>query len=280
MGGSKTPKTGTSPYEGALSQMALDAYNQTAGIRNYFLGSPASGGPGTISMPEQVPMGGRAPMGGRTPMGMAPVAGGRTPMGMAPVAGSLTPIAGSLTPIARGTGASAAASEPGGMFGDVIAGRFDPKSSPLWASTFNIGKEALESQYGLAKDAVLANLPRGGGQVRGITDVETARAGEAARLPMELSADITGDLMNKAYGAAFGAPGQAMSGLSSAAGLRSQSDAIRAQQRAAQAQGMGTLIGMGIGSKGGPKGAAAGAQAGGAAGGAVGGAAGGAAGWA
>ena len=53
MGGSKTPKTGTSPYEGALSQMALDAYNQTAGIRNYFLGSPAGGGAGTISMPAR-----------------------------------------------------------------------------------------------------------------------------------------------------------------------------------------------------------------------------------
>ena len=51
MGGSKTPKTGTNPYEGALSQMALDAYNQTAGIRNYFLGSPAGGGAGTISIP-------------------------------------------------------------------------------------------------------------------------------------------------------------------------------------------------------------------------------------
>ena len=275
MGGSKTPKTGTSPYEGALSQMALDAYNQTAGIRNYFLGAPAGGGAGTISMPAgcwsstnklSCACGGGIGMPGRWWHRNAPAGGGKT-------------IALKSCPIAD-AGASAAASEPGGMFGDVIAGRFDPKSSPLWASTFNTGKEALESQYGLAKDAVLANLPRGGGQVRGITDVETARAGEAARLPMELSANITGDLMNKAYGAAFGAPGQAMSGLSSAAGLRSQSDAIRAQQKAAQAQGMGTLIGMGIGSKGGPKGAAAGAQAGGAAGGAVGGAMGGAAGWA
>lgn len=242
MGGGKTPKTGTSPYEGALSQMALDAYNQTAGIRNYFLGAPAGGGTGTINMPGKGSLG--------------DVLRNR-----------------SLAPASSGT--SAAAAEPGGMFGDVIAGRFDPKSSPLWASTFNTGKEALESQYGLAKDAVLANLPRGGGQVRGITDVETARAGEAARLPMELSANITGDLMNKAYGAAFGAPGQAMSGLGSAAGLRSQSDAIRAQQQAAQARGMGSLIGMGIGAgiggKGGPKGATTGASIGGNMGGAIGG---------
>lgn len=239
MGGSKTPKTGTSPYEGALSQMALDAYNQTAGIRNYFLGSPAGGGAGTINVPG----------------------GGNLKWALNK---NLLPIAGA----GAGAGTSAAASEPGGMFGDVIAGRFDPKSSPLWASTFNTGKEALESQYGLAKDAVLANLPRGGGQVRGITDVETARAGEAARLPMELSANITGDLMNKAYGAAFGAPGEAMSGLGSAAGLRSQSDAIRAQQQAAQSKGMGSLIGMGIGyGLGGPMGGKAGAQAGGTVGG-------------
>lgn len=240
--GGKGPQTGTSPYEGALSQMALDAYNQTAGIRNYFLGAPAGGGAGTINIPG--------------PGSLKSALASRSP---------------SPTSTA-GTTASAAASEPGGMFGDVIAGRFDPKSSPLWASTFNTGKDALESQYGLAKDAVLANLPRGGGQARGIMDVETARAGEAARLPMELSANITGDLMNKAYGAAFGAPGQAMSGLGSAAGLRSQSDAIRAQQQAAQAQGMGSLIGMGIGyGLGGPMGGKMGASAGGSAGGAVGG---------
>lgn len=233
MGGGKN-QPGASPYEGALSKMALDAYNQTSGIRNYFLGAPAGGGTGTINMPVR-------------PGSLGDVLKNR-----------------SLAP----TGASATAAEPGGMFGDVIAGRFDPKSSPLWASTFNTGKEALESQYGLAKDAVLANLPRGGGQARGITDVETARAGEAARLPMELSANITGDLMNKAYGAAFGAPGQAMSGLGAAAGLRSQSDAMRAQQQAAQSRGMGSLIGMGIGyGLGGPMGGKAGSQVGGTAGG-------------
>ncbi|MDI6741619.1 MAG: hypothetical protein QMD11_02675 [Smithella sp.] len=246
MGGSKSPKTGTSPYEASLSKMALDIYNQTSGIRNYFLGPPPGGDAGTINMPERDSV--KVKKKWKLKRTFAPVGG-------APVAG-----------------ASAAASEPGGMFGDVIAGRFDPKSSPLWASTFNTGKEALESQYGLAKEAVLANLPRGGGQVRAITDVETARAGEAAGLPMELSANITGDLMNKAYGAAFGAPGQAMTGLGSAAGLRSQSDAIRAQRQAAQAQGMGSLIGMGIGyGLGGPKGGKAGAQAGRAAGGMAGG---------
>ncbi len=263
MGGGKSgggSSTAPSPYEQALSKMAIDSYNQTAGIRNYFLGGTGGGGAGTVSATPSNP----------NNLDYARIL--NDPYGYARSPGSFVLPS---TDGAAGSAGSAAASEPGGMFGDVLSGRFDPSTSKLWAPSFSSGKQAIEDQYGIAKDAVLANAPRGGAMGSGLADVEISRAQDASSLPQQLSASITEDMMNKAYGAAFGAPASAMSGLSSAAGTygsrQAQQDAINAQKQAAQARGMGSLIGMGIGTAIAPgigtkAGATVGAEAGGAGG--------------
>ena len=74
---------------------------------------------------------------------------------------------------------------------------------------YGAGKQQLESQYGTAKENIMANLPQGGALLSSLAGADIAKAGDLANV----SSGITQDMFNKAYGAAFGAPGQAMQGM-------------------------------------------------------------------
>lgn len=144
----------------------------------------------------------------------------------------------------------------------VSSGDYDPTKSPVYAPLFSQGKQGVESQYGIAKENILSNVPRGGAQVKALTDLEMGRAEQASSLPMLVSQDIMSDMLNKTYGTAFAAPQQSMSGLSSAAASYGNR-AAAAQQAASAQQGalfqaLGFMGGMALG---GPPGAAAGSAA-------------------
>lgn len=80
----------------------------------------------------------------------------------------------------------------------------DPRALPMYSSLFAQGKEGIEDQFGTARESVLAG-PRGGRQLDALSRLESERAGAAGSLPAMISSNLVGDIMNKAYGTAFGA---------------------------------------------------------------------------
>lgn len=131
---------------------------------------------------------------------------------------------------------------------NVSKGNYDPTASPVFAPIFAQGKQGIEGQYGVAKENILANLPRGGAQVQALTNLEMGRAEQAGSLPALISQDIMTDMLNKTYGAAFNTPQQSMSGLGTAASSfgqrQSQAMAANAQEQAAKYQGAGQMAAM------------------------------------
>lgn len=138
-----------------------------------------------------------------------------------------------------------------GEMGKVAGGDYDPTQSPFYAPLFAQGKQGVEDQYGVAKENILANMPRGGAQVKGLIDLEQGRAEQASSLPAMISQDIMTDMLNKSYGTAFAAPQQSMSGLGTVASTfgqkQSQAMAANAQERAAKYQAIGQAGGAAAG---------------------------------
>lgn len=144
------------------------------------------------------------------------------------------------------------------QYTDLMTGHLDPSQMPQYAPAFAQGKEAIEDQYGLAREGIISNAPRGGAMQGQLADLESSRAEQASTLPMMLAAGITEDMMNKAYGTSFQtAPQLAMGGMGTAAGTLSNrlSAQIAAQAAERQAQaaeraamwgGIGSLVGTGI----------------------------------
>lgn len=86
----------------------------------------------------------------------------------------------------------------------LTRGAEDPRAFPMYSPLFSQGKENLENQFTGAKETVLAG-PRGGNMMQGLTDLETSRAETSGSLPAMISSSLVGDMMNQAYGTAFGA---------------------------------------------------------------------------
>ena len=145
------------------------------------------------------------------------------------------------------------------QFEDLFSGQFNPEESPMYAPVFAAGKKGIEGQYDVARENVLANLPRGGTMNQGLTDIETSRAEQASSLPSMISQSIVEDLMNKAYGSVFPVSGSGagvgMSGLSGLMQMINQ-NSIAAQQAQAQKSSslmssLGGILGMFSGGGGG-----------------------------
>ena len=91
---------------------------------------------------------------------------------------------------------------------NFLEGGLDVTQSPMWGS----GKNAAETQYQLARDATMANLPGGGALQSSLATGET----DKARTLTDLASRIGMDEYNKIYGLASGAPQQSMSALGTA----------------------------------------------------------------
>ena len=102
---------------------------------------------------------------------------------------------------------------------NFLEGGLDVTQSPMWGS----GKNAAETQYQNARDAMMANLPGGGALQSSLATGET----DKARTLTDLASRIGMDEYSKIYGLASGAPQQSMSGL----GVAGQTDATRAGQQ-------------------------------------------------
>lgn len=134
---------------------------------------------------------------------------------------------------------------PGGY---VFTGRaYDPKLSILYQPLYNAARESTNQGYQQARDAILANTPKGGGQVGALAQLETAAAKERANVPFLISQQVMNDLMQKGYGTAFGAPQQALAGLTGATAAEIQRNNAALQAQTATNAGKkqtGTAIGL------------------------------------
>ena len=154
-----------------------------------------------------------------------------------------------------------------GQMGEVASGTFNPMKSPTYAPLYSAARSGAEAQYGVAKGNILGSTPRGGGQTEALANLEGVRAADVGAIPGMISSNILNDLLNKAYGTAFGAPQQSMAGLTSASqtygNAANQSRLAAYGQQSALYGGLGTIGGMGLGTMlGGPIGGKVGAQAG------------------
>jgi len=137
------------------------------------------------------------------------------------------------------------------QYENLMTGNFDPQKSPMYQPLFAQGKQGIEGQYGVAKENILSNLPQGGSMDKALADLEMNRASQASMLPVNISRDLIGDMLQKAYGSAFNAPQQAMGGLSNVASSFGQRQGMEQQLKSAAEQKMlesaayafGSLIG-------------------------------------
>lgn len=135
---------------------------------------------------------------------------------------------------------------------EFTGSNFDPSQSFL----FNPAKNAIDSQFKIARDNVLATTAPGGALTSNLANLEFQKANSMAGA----MSDIAQQEYNNALNFATGGTNQAMSGLNSSAAIQAQVNAANQARQGAAKQGLGAGLGYMIG---GPAGGAAGSKAGG-----------------
>jgi hypothetical protein len=102
---------------------------------------------------------------------------------------------------------------------DILSGTTSPQDLPFFAPAFAEGKRALEGQFGRAREDILGFTTPGGTQQELLSNLAGQRAEQVGSLPSMISQNLMQDILNKATGFAFGAPGQAMGAFGTAGGL-------------------------------------------------------------
>ena len=135
----------------------------------------------------------------------------------------------------------------------------DVTQSPMYQSV----KNAAETQYGRARQDILASTPAGGALYGNLANLDLSKAD----LLTQQTGALAQDELNRAFSLATGMPMQAMSGLGNAGLIQAQMANQEAQRNASAKQGLGQAAGTAIGWYfGGPAGGAVGGQIGGGAG--------------
>lgn len=124
---------------------------------------------------------------------------------------------------------------------DFVGGGFDVTQTPSYA----LLKNQVESQYGNARDNIVANTPGGGPLIAALTQNEGSRA-DALTLG---TAGLYEDELNRALGLATGATGPAVGGLGQAASVQAMLAQSAAQRQAGLMGALGTGVGAYLGSK-------------------------------
>lgn len=123
----------------------------------------------------------------------------------------------------------------------------DPTKSVLFPSL----KDAIESQYTIAKQNLISSSPAGGALTTNLANLENQRA----KSMTAALGDIGRQEYNTALQLATGGAAQGMSGLGSAAAIQAQmqaaSDARQAQSKQGLGQGVGFMAGSYLGGPGG-----------------------------
>lgn len=134
------------------------------------------------------------------------------------------------------------------QYGDVMSGNYDYQNSPTYAPLFSIAKQGIDKAYVPARENILSNTAPGGGQTAALGALERDRARQMGMVSPTIVSDLSGDLMNKGYGAAFLSPQQSMSGMgSAAASYAGRFGAVAGQQGASKMAGGQALGGLGQG---------------------------------
>lgn len=105
----------------------------------------------------------------------------------------------------------------GGTEGSSGQMAYDVTRNPVWRA----GRNTIEDQYGVARENVLANIPKGGALTDALTNTEIGRAD----MLTNLTGNVSQDEYNKLYGMATGAPQTSIGGLSSLAGSQAMANA-------------------------------------------------------
>ena len=120
------------------------------------------------------------------------------------------------------------------MFNQLTSGGgYDIGSHPMFAPL----KQGYESQYQNAEDNIMGQTPAGGQLYDLLAQNEMSRATGLGAA----SGDILTDMLNKAYGASFNAPGQALMGLQTA----NQAEQFGQQQNQQMWGNIGNFVGGG-----------------------------------
>jgi hypothetical protein len=118
---------------------------------------------------------------------------------------------------------------------DFLGGNLDVANTPMFSAL----KQQTESQYGNARNNIIADTPVGGPLIRALTDLNARRAdtlGQGAGAVAESE-------LGRAMGLATGSTAQGMSGLGQAA----QTQAALAQNSAMREAGLFSALGTGVG---------------------------------
>ena len=134
--------------------------------------------------------------------------------------------------------------------------QYDPYALPGYKPLYGLARTGIEDQYGAAKENILAGVPRGGGQARALSNLETGRAKDVGSLQAQTSLPLIQDIYNKAYGAGWQTgPTQAISGMGTASGTMNAREISQQQlqtaalmQEAQAARSASTIKGTGVGS--------------------------------
>ena len=125
---------------------------------------------------------------------------------------------------------------------NFLQGDYDVSSNPVYGA----GKSQIESQYDVARQNILSNLPSGGQLNEALVDTDVRRADALGGL----AAQIAQDEYNKIYGFATGSPQASLSSMTSLAGSQA---AAQAQETAGKYGAVGDIgggLGMMFGMKG------------------------------
>lgn len=130
-----------------------------------------------------------------------------------------------------------------------LMGATQGKMPEAYSPVYGAGKGAIESQYGTARENIIGSTPRGGAQTQALSNLEFARAGDLG----DLTANLSQDAYNKAYGVAFQTPQTSLAGMGSAGSTygarqaalmnsQSNSKAGKAGMLGQFGQGLGTYL--------------------------------------
>jgi len=106
-------------------------------------------------------------------------------------------------------------------------------------------KDTTESQYGRARDSIIANTPEGGALTSALVDLERNRASDLVRGTAQLNdAELA-----RAMTLATGTTGQSLAGLGSAGAIQAQREASDTAGKTGMASALATGAGAYFGSK-------------------------------
>lgn len=105
---------------------------------------------------------------------------------------------------------------------------------------YQMGRQGLEGQYGVARDNILSSLPSGGGMTQALTDLETNRANAVGGL----KAGMLNDLYNTAQGVAFNMPSLAFQGMGQAGQTYAQKQGAQMAANSNAKSGKSGMMGM------------------------------------